>query len=144
VLTHLDRECQPLLRFRSGDLIRLGATERCTCGRGAPRFQVIGRTDEMIVVRGVNAFPSVVAAAINSCAELNGEYRIRLPHPPPYDRLPLEVELTESVVPHDDLVGALGRRLSDTLRLSVTLTLLSSGTLERSEGKTRRVIREYN
>ena len=81
MLTHLDRECQPLLRFRSGDLIRLGATERCACGRGAPRFQVIGRTDEMIVVRGVNAFPSVVAAAINSCAELNGEYRIRLPHP---------------------------------------------------------------
>ncbi|HJP05931.1 MAG TPA: hypothetical protein QF882_00600 [Arenicellales bacterium] len=144
VLTHLDRECQALLRFRTGDLIRLSATDRCACGRGAPRFQVIGRTDDMVVIRGVNAFPSVVASAINSCAELNGEYRIRLAHPPPYDRLPLEVELAESVAPHDDLVGALGRRLGDTLRLSVALTLLPSGTLERSEGKTRRLIREYN
>jgi phenylacetate-CoA ligase len=144
VLTHLDRECQPLLRFRSGDLIRLGATDRCACGRGAPRFQVIGRTDDMIVVRGVNAFPSVVAAAINRCEELNGEYRIRLPHPPPYDRLPLEVELADNNPLSDELSAQLSRRLSDTLRLGVLLTLLPGGALSRNEGKTRRVIREYN
>jgi len=144
VLTHLDRECQPLLRFRSGDLIRLGATDRCACGRGSPRFQVIGRTDDMIVVRGVNAFPSVVAAAINRCEELNGEYRIRLPHPPPYDRLPLEVELADNNPLSDELSAQLSRRLSDTLRLGVLLTLLPGGALGRNEGKTRRVIREYN
>ena len=103
MLTHLDRECQPLLRFRTGDLIQLTATDRCACGRGASRFRVIGRTDEMIVVRGVNAFPSVVAAAVNACPELNGEYRIRLDHPPPYDRLPLEVEPLHDQAPNDNL-----------------------------------------
>jgi phenylacetate-CoA ligase len=144
VLTHLDRECQPLLRFRTGDLVRLSATDRCACGRGAPRFQVIGRTDDMIVVRGVNAFPSVVAAAINRCEELNGEYRIRLPHPPPYDRLPLEAELADNNPLSDELSAQLSRRLSDTLRLGVLLTLLPGGALDRNEGKTRRVIREYN
>ena len=144
VLTHLDRECQPLLRFRTGDLVRLGATERCACGRGAPRFQVIGRTDDMIVVRGVNAFPSVVAAAINRCEELNGEYRIRLPHPPPYDRLPLEAELADNNPLSNQLSTQLSQRLSDTLRLNVLLTLLPGGALGRNEGKTRRVIREYN
>jgi phenylacetate-CoA ligase len=144
VLTHLDRECQPLLRFRTGDLVRLSATDRCACGRGAPRFQVIGRTDDMIVVRGVNAFPSVVAAAINRCEELNGEYRIRLPHPPPYDRLPLEAELADNNSLSDELSAQLSRRLSDTLRLGVLLTLLPGGALGRNEGKTRRVIREYN
>ena len=143
VLTHLDRECQPLVRFRTGDLIRLTATERCTCGRGAPRFRVIGRTDEMIVVRGVNAFPSVVAAAVNACPELNGEYRIRLAHPPPYDRLPLEVELAQDHDANDLLCDALSQRLRDALRLGVALTLLDSGTLERTEGKTRRLIKEY-
>jgi len=143
VLTHLDRECQPLVRFRTGDLIRLTATERCACGRGAPRFKVVGRTDEMIVVRGVNAFPSVVAAAVNACPELNGEYRIRLLHPPPYDRLPLEVELAQGHKASDALCEALSRRLGNTLRLGVALTLLASGTLARTEGKTRRLIKEY-
>ncbi|MDP7569038.1 MAG: hypothetical protein QF677_03960, partial [Arenicellales bacterium] len=100
--------------------------------------------DDMIVVRGVNAFPSVVAAAINRCKELNGEYRIRLPHPPPYDRLPLEAELADNNPLSDELSAQLSRRLSDTLRLGVLLTLLPGGALGRNEGKTRRVIREYN
>ena len=142
-LTHLDRECQPLVRFRTGDLVQLTATDRCACGRGASRFRVIGRTDEMIVVRGVNAFPSVVAAAIHACPELNGEYRIRLAHPPPYDRLPLEVELAQDQQPSDDLCDAIRRRLGATLCLGIALTLLASGTLERTEGKTRRLIKDY-
>ena len=97
----------------------------------------------MIVVRGVNAFPSVVAAAVNACPELNGEYRIRLTHPPPYDRLPLEAELVQDQTPNDDLCDAIRQRLADMLRLGVALTLLPSGTLERTEGKTRRLIKDY-
>ena len=144
VLTHLDRECQPLLRFRTGDLIRLTATDRCRCGRGAPRFRVIGRTDEMVIIRGVNAFPSVVAAAVNTFTELNGEYLIRLKHPPPYDRLPLEVEVADGYEYDDQLREKISTELSASLRLSIDLTLLSPGELGRTEGKTRRLIREYN
>ena len=144
VLTHLDRECQPLLRFRTGDLIRLTATDRCRCGRGAPRFRVIGRTDEMVIIRGVNAFPSVVAAAVNTFTELNGEYLIRLKHPPPYDRLPLEVEVADGYEYDDQLREKISAELSASLRLSIDLTLLSPGELGRTEGKTRRLIREYN
>jgi phenylacetate-CoA ligase len=144
VLTHLDRECQPLLRFRTGDLIRLTATDRCRCGRTAPRFRVIGRTDEMVIIRGVNAFPSVVAAAVNACVELNGEYLIRLKHPPPYDRLPLEVEVAGGYEYDDRLREKISNELNASLRLSIDLTLLSPGQLGRTEGKTRRLIREYN
>ncbi len=143
VLTHLDRQCQPLVRFRTGDLIRLTSTERCACGRGAPRFRVIGRTDEMVVIRGVNAFPSTVAAAVNAERELNGEYRIRLTHRPPYDRLPLEVELVNGMSPSAELKDGIAQHLGDTLRLTVDLTLLSHGALGRTEGKTRRLIRDY-
>ena len=143
VLTNLYKDCQPLLRFRTGDLVRLTATDVCSCGRTAPRFRVIGRTDEMVVVRGVNAFPSSVAAAINQCAELNGEYRVRLPHPAPYDRLPLEAELEPGVVPSDALTRTLSHTLGEALRLTVDLTLLPGGALPRTEGKTRRLIKEY-
>ena len=85
----------------------------------------------------------MVAAAVNACPELNGEYRIRLTHPPPYDRLPLEVELLHDQVPNDNLCETIRQRLADTLRLGLALTLLPSGTLERTEGKTRRLIKDY-
>ena len=98
----------------------------------------------MVIIRGVNAFPSVVAAAVNTCAELNGEYLIRLKHPPPYDRLPLEVEIAGKYEYDDRLREKISNELSASLRLSIDLTLLSPGQLGRTEGKTRRLIREYN
>ena len=78
MLSHLARACQPLVRFRSGDIVTLTGTGRCACGRSAPRFRVIGRSDDMVAVRGVNVFPSAVAAVLNGVAELSGEYRIVL------------------------------------------------------------------
>src|SRR6185437_6211953 len=58
VLTHVSRECQPLVRFRTGDIVMLTGTGRARCGRTAPRFRVVGRSDDMVVVRGVKAFPT--------------------------------------------------------------------------------------
>ena len=143
VLTNLSKDCQSLVRFRTGDLIRLTNTDQCQCGRTAPRFRVIGRTDEMIVVRGVNTYPSSVSAAVHSCPELNGEYRIRLTHKGPYHRLPLEVELNSSVPPSDHLAATLSHQIGEVLRLTVELDLLAPGELPRTEGKTKRVIKEY-
>mgnify|MGYP001025995732 FL=1 len=143
VLTNLSKDCQSLVRFRTGDLVRLTSTDMCQCGRTAPRFRVIGRTDEMIVVRGVNTYPSGVSAAVLSCPELNGEYRIRLTHKGPYDRLPLEVELNNSAHPSDHLLARLSHHIGQVLRLTVELKLLAPGNLPRSEGKTKRVIKEY-
>lgn len=147
VLTHVGRECQPLVRFRSGDIIRLTGLGRARCGRTAPRFRVIGRSDDMVVVRGINAFPAQVAAVLNAHAALSGEYRIVLPGPGPYDALPVEVELAASIASApmaselaglaDDVAAAIKRALGLTARV----TLLPYGTLPRSEGKTRRVIR---
>ena len=143
VLTNLSKDCQSLVRFRTGDLIRLTNTDQCQCGRTAPRFRVIGRTDEMIVVRGVNTYPSSVSAAVHSCPELNGEYRIRLTHKGPYHRLPLEVELNSSVPPSAHLAATLSHQIGEVLRLTVALDLLAPGELPRTEGKTKRVIKEY-
>ena len=129
VLTNLAKDCQSLVRFRTGDLVRLTNTDKCQCGRTAPRFRVIGRTDEMIVVRGVNTYPSSVSAAVLSCPELNGEYRIRLTHKGPYDRLPLEAELNSNVYPSDHLLARLSRHIGRVLRLTVELELLAPGNL---------------
>jgi phenylacetate-CoA ligase len=143
VLTHLVRDCQPLVRFRTGDIIRVEATEPCSCGRTGFRFAVVGRSDDMVVVRGLTMFPSMVAGVINEFAELSGEYRIELAAPPPHDVLPVAVELAEGRTEAPDLAarvaGAIKARLGATARVSVR----PAGSFPRTAGKTQRVIRGY-
>lgn len=142
VLTHLDRECQPLVRFRTGDVILVTGTDPCICGRTGPRFRVIGRSDDMVVVRGINVFPTMVAAVLNGFDRLSGEYRIRLKGAGPYDRLPVETETSAGVVPTDALAAEVAEAIHQAIRVTAKVTLVPAGTLPRTEGKTRRVIRE--
>jgi phenylacetate-CoA ligase len=144
VLTHVSRECQPLVRFRTGDVIVLTGTEPAACGRTAPRFRVVGRSDDMVVVRGINAFPTQVAAVINRISALSGEYRIVLEGGGPYDHLPVEAELAESFGDQapGGLAEAIAVEMKRELGLGARVTLVRFGTLPRSEGKTRRVIRK--
>lgn len=141
VLTHLKRDCQPLVRFRSGDIVTLTGTGPCTCGRSAPRFRVIGRSDDMVVVRGINIFPSAVAAALNALPALSGEYRIVLKGPGPYHRLPLEAELAPGVAATEALTAEIAEALRAGLGASVALTLAPAHSLPRTAGKSKRVIR---
>lgn len=143
VLTHVSRQCQPLVRFRTGDIIVLTGTGRARCGRTAPRFRVMGRSDDMVVVRGINAFPAQVAAVINRHEALSGEYRIVLEGGGPYDVLPIEVEVAKRL---DAIPEGLGETVEAAIKrdlgLTARLVLLPFGALPRTEGKTRRVIRK--
>ncbi len=144
VLTHVSRDCQPLVRFRTGDIVVLTGTGRAACGRTAPRFRVVGRSDDMVVVRGINAFPAQIAAIINRIEALGGEYRIVLDGPGPYDALPVEAELAETVgdAPPAGLAETVAADIKRDLGITARVTLLPFGTLPRTEGKTRRVIRK--
>lgn len=139
VLTHVSRVCQPLVRFRTGDIITLTGTDRAACGRSAPRFRVVGRSDDMVVVRGLNAFPAQVAAILNAIPALSGEYRIVLPGGGPYDHLPVEAELAAGATADPSQVEAAIKR---GLGMTARVTLLPFGSLPRTEGKTRRVFRK--
>ena len=141
VLTHLARECQPLVRFRTGDIVVVTGTGACACGRTAPRFRVIGRGDDMVVVRGLNVFPTAVAAVVNGFDDLSGEYRIRLSGPGPYDLLPLEAELAPGGEVSADLATAIAEAIKKDIRVSAEIELLPPRSLPRNEGKTRRVFR---
>lgn len=145
VLTHLARECQPLVRFRTGDIVTLTGCDPCACGRTAPRLRVTGRSDDMVVVRGVNVFPTSVAAVVTADPQTSGEYRIVLAGPGPYDRLPLEVELREGMPAQgaqaDQVAARIAHVAQRDLRVTATITVVEHGTLPRTEGKTRRVLR---
>ena len=144
VLTHLTRQCQPLVRFRTGDIIAITGTGKARCGRTAPRFRVTGRSDDMVVVRGINVFPTQIAAVLNSFAELSGEYRIMLEGRGPYDRLPVEAEVAEGTRTAESLAEVVERRIKAEIGVTARLTMLPFNSLPRSEGKTRRVIRRQD
>jgi len=143
VLTHLLRDCQPLVRFRSGDIIALDEMTPCHCGHRGMRFRVVGRSDDMVVVRGLNIFPSMVAAVINAFDELSGNYRIVLDSKPPYDLLPISVELAPAVESTEGLAAGIEAAIKNKLGASSSVTILRAHSFELSEGKTSRVVRTY-
>ncbi len=143
VLTHLVRECQPLVRFRTGDIIAIDATEPCACGRTGMRFRVVGRSDDMVVVRGLNLFPTMVAKVLSGFAELSGDYRIVLEAKPPYDALPLQVELAKGYADAGDLAQRVAAEIKSGLGATANVQIVAAGTFPVTEGKTARVLRTY-
>jgi phenylacetate-CoA ligase len=141
VLTHLVRECQPLVRFRTGDVIEVDETSTCTCGRNGFRFRVVGRSDDMVVVRGLNMFPTMVGSILAAQTELSGDYRIVLENLPPYDVLPVTAELARGRESSPALIAKLEANLKRSLGASARIKLVPHGTFPVTEGKTRRVIR---
>ncbi len=143
VLTHLERDCQPLVRFRTGDIIAVDETEPCVCGCTGFRFRVVGRSDDMVVVRGLNMFPTMVAAVIGEFPELAGDYRIVLETPPPHHFLPVRVELAKGATDDGKLAGRIEAAIKSRLGSTAHVTVLPPGSFPVTEGKTRRVERTY-
>lgn len=143
VLTHLARDCQPLVRFRSGDIIAVDDTAPCSCGRTGFRFRVVGRSDDMVVVRGLNLFPTMVAAVINEFDALSGDYRITLESPPPYDALPVTVELAKRGAAPEGLAEAVAAAIKAKLGATARVKVVPHGTFPLTEGKTTRVVRTF-
>lgn len=146
VYTNLTREAQPLVRYRSHDAVEIVSGEACRCGRTGFRFRVLGRSDDMLHVRGVNVFPTAIGEVLATFArELTGEFQIVLDAPPPYNQLPLCAEFAPEV--SRDALPALSARvvrtLQDRLNFRAALELVPPGTLPRTEGKTSRVVRRY-
>jgi phenylacetate-CoA ligase len=141
VYTHLRQRAAPLLRFRSRDHVRISATP-CRCGRTAPRVRCIGRTDDMLIVRGVNVFPTAVREVVAGFAPaVSGLIAIRPPtrgvkQSPP---LPIVVELAEGVTASEDLAGRIGHRLREVLLVATRIEFVAWGTLPRSDYKSKLV-----
>ena len=143
VLTHLKRECQPLVRFRTSDIIAIEAIDTCDCGHNGMRFRVVGRSDDMIVVRGLNVFPTMVAAVLTQFSELSGDYRIVLDSQPPYNVLPIQVELAKGQSGSDSLAARVATEIKSKIGASASVRIVDTGTFPLTEGKTRRVVRAY-
>lgn len=151
VFTNLTKEGMPLLRYRTGDLSTLYA-EPCRCGRTMVRMRrVRARLDDMLIIRGVNLYPSEVERELLRVAELSAHYQLVVDRDKALDTLEVQVEITEQLIAHwgqfdhNNLeLNSLGFRitsiLKETLGLTAKVTLLPPKSLPRSEGKAVRVV----
>ncbi|HEY3187117.1 MAG TPA: hypothetical protein VGJ70_06565, partial [Solirubrobacteraceae bacterium] len=141
VLTHLRHRAAPLLRFRTRDHVRVRTTP-CPCGRTGPRVRCIGRTDDMLIVRGVNVFPSAVREVVGAFApDVSGHILVKprtvgVKQEPP---LPVSVELARGEAGGPMLAEAIRDRLRSVLVVQTHVELVPWGTLQRSEYKSRLV-----
>ena len=141
VLTHLRHRAAPLLRFRTRDHVVV-RTSPCRCGRTGPRIRCIGRTDDMLIVRGVNVFPSAVREVVGGFAPAVSGHIVVRPEAPGVKQeppLPVHVELARGAQPHDALAAAICERLREVLVVRTRVELVPWGSLERSEYKSRLV-----
>ena len=143
VLTHLSHRAAPLLRFRTRDHVRV-QTSPCTCGRTSPRLRCIGRTDDMLIVRGVNVFPSAVREVVSAFApQVSGQILVKPQAPgvkqePP---LPVSVELARGATGDRPLAEGIRDRLREILVVQTRVELVPWGSLRRSEYKSKLVER---
>jgi phenylacetate-CoA ligase len=143
VLSHLRHTAAPLLRFRTRDHVEVRMTP-CPCGRTGPRVRCIGRTDEMLIVRGVNVFPSAIREVVNEFApDVSGHILVRpraagVKQEPP---LPVTVELAAGRLAAPALAQAIRERLRSVLVVQAQVELVPWGGLQRSEYKSKLVER---
>jgi phenylacetate-CoA ligase len=145
VITTLTKEALPLIRYRVKDLTRK-FSEPCKCGRTHPRItRISGRSDDMIIVRGINVFPGQVESVLMNIPEVGNHFMIILDRDGPLDNMKVQIEMNESAFSDrmSDMM-ALKKKISGALRhvlnLAVEVELVEHGSLPRSEGKSKKVI----
>ncbi len=144
VVTMLKKEAFPLIRYKIGDISALDWSP-CPCGRTHPRLmRISGRSDDMLVVRGVNVFPSQIESVIGELPFLSPFYHITLTNENYMDSMVVAVELNEDALTDDAveinrMTNELSRRLKDVLNIKADVRLELPGTLERFEGKAKHV-----
>jgi len=145
VITTLTKEAFPMIRYRTRDLTRL-IYEPCPCGRTFMRMQrIMGRSDDMLIIKGVNVFPVQIEKVLFEIEETEPHYQIIVDRENHSDKVTVLVEVVESIF-FDEMrkqrvmIEHIKSRLASELGIAVDVKLVEEKTLERSEGKSKRVI----
>lgn len=145
VFTCITKEALPLIRYRTRDISIL-THEPCSCGRTHVRMhRVMGRTDDMLIIRGVNVFPSQIESVLLEIGETEPHYQLIVDREGNLDDLEIWVEVSDRLFSDkvrklEQLEGQIRREILSTLGISAKIKLVEPKTIERSEGKAKRII----
>ncbi len=149
VITSLTKEAYPVIRYRTRDLTRINR-EQCDCGRTHARIEkILGRSDDMLIIRGVNVFPSMVESILLQIPGIEPVYQLIVERRNNLDRLEVQVEVSENVFSDEvkrleELEATISRELNSGLGIAVKVRLVEPSSIERSEGKAKRIIDKRN
>lgn len=142
VITTLLKEGAPLIRFRTHDISRIIPGD-CACGSRYPRIDTImGRSDDMMKIKGVNVFPKQIEEILATFADLSSEYQIRISHLDGKDTMRIYVEATTGLVDFDEMSEAVAEAVKARIGFTPIVKVVEIGVLPRSEKKSKRVIDE--
>ncbi len=145
VLTTLTKEALPVIRFRTRDLVTLHS-EECGCGRNFIRMsKVCGRTDDMLIIRGVNVFPSQIESTLLSIDGVEPQYQIIVDRERHLDELEIRVEVSDNIFSNKvhvlkEMEEKVRREMNSVLGIATRIKLVEPRTITRTEGKAKRVI----
>ena len=145
VFTTVSKEAMPLLRYRTRDLTRL-CREKCDCGRTLVRMEkCLGRTDDMLIIRGVNVFPSQIESVLMDMSETSPHYQLIIRRENNLDTLEVRVEISEqnwsdSIRELETIRRCIMQNIKSMLGISATIKLVEPNSIQRSEGKAQRII----
>jgi phenylacetate-CoA ligase len=147
VLTTLGRTGSPLLRYRTGDLVRPGTRDAksdspCECGRHTLTLEggILGRADDMVIIRGVNVYPTAVEDIIRSCGEV-AEYQVAVNRTPALTELQIQIEAAAGCEDSAALAKRIEKAFQDSLALRVPVRAVRPGSLPRFELKAKRWVK---
>jgi len=145
VITTLTKEAFPGIRYRTRDLTRL-IPDSCPCGRKFRKMsRILGRTDDMLIIKGVNVFPQQIEAVLFDIEGTEPHYQIVVDRKGALDTVAVHVEVSEGIFfdemrKQNELVELIKKRLASELGIGVDVKLVEKKALERSEGKAKRVV----
>ena len=144
VVTPLVKEAMPLLRYRTGD-VTVKMEDGCICRRGQKIARITGRSDDMLVIRGINVFPSQVEHVLLKIPEVGNQFMVYIDRVNHLDEMTVEVEINREYFSGEladlaKLQKKVVKELRDALELRTTVKLVEPGSLPRFEGKAKRVI----
>ena len=149
VFTTITKEGMPMIRYRTHDICRLH-DEKCACGRTLVRMErLMGRTDDMLVIRGVNVFPSQIESVLVGVQGVAPHYLLVVDRQNATDSLEIQVEVTDDMFADslgklEEIKRIIGERIKSVAGIKALITLVGPGTIPRFEGKAKRVIDKRN
>ena len=146
VVTTLNKEAQPIIRYRTGDIIKINKTKACKCGHKGIKFQITGRSDDMITVKGINVFPSQIRTVINKYLnKLSGQFQIILDKPFPIENLHISIEKSQktSSLELEILKNKLISEFKNNLHLMPHIDFVAQGSLTADGTKSKIFKKNY-
>lgn len=145
VVSNIYKEAQPLIRYATGDIIKIISTDPCECGEKSFRFEVIGRSDDMIVMKGINFYPEFVRNIIAKYPECSGNYKILVPNTKLIDRMRILVEVkNRNSEKEKDLIQRICKEIRDKYFVSCKVTIVEGLESNGNKQKTLEVLEDID